>query len=241
MPTTTPAHSRIRSAVARASKAKLLATVGFLGALGLLAIVIISLLFSALAAPAQALQGSIQWLFGTSAESGSDPNPTDTELLRRCIGIDATVLEPVVRSVPAGTEPNLAHGWILYALAHPTSVAVTDTTAEVAVAESADSVSEESQSDEVTFDVFATRWPHAASVIDGDADADERAELVPATLRAIDPGTNYEPYGPAGLVAVLELSYRGIIPIESSGADILAGELTESCPERPEETTATTK
>ncbi|WP_128646304.1 hypothetical protein [Rhodococcus sp. BS-15] len=222
MPHTRPSRSKVRAVAERAVKGKLLTVLAVAGAVLLVAIVTISLLFSAAAVPALALKEPIRWLFGSSTETDTNPNPGDTEDLRTCLGVDAAVLETVMRSVPAATDPELARAWILYALAHP------DTAALDTPAEGADPSEPTAGSESATFAAFADRWPLLTAPADRTSGTG-RIDPVPAELTALDPVSDYHPFISASMVAVLELSYRGTISMDDTLTASTSAEVSERC------------
>ncbi|MFT7021390.1 MAG: hypothetical protein ACJA07_000467 [Rhodococcus sp. (in: high G+C Gram-positive bacteria)] len=225
MPHTRPSHSKVRAFAERVVKGKLLAVLVSAGAILLVAIVTMSLLFSAAAVPAQVLKEPIRWLFGSSTETATNPNPRDTEDLRRCVGVDAAVLETVMRSVPAATDPELARAWILYALAHP------DTAALDAPVEGTDPSEPTPTPESMTFAAFADRWTLLAAPPDrppGSASSG-RIDPVPAGLAALDPASDYHPFTSASMVSVLELSYRGTISMDDALTASISADVSERC------------
>lgn len=224
VPHTRPSRNKVRAFAERAVKGKLLAVLFSAGAVLLVAIVTMSMLFSAAAVPAQVLKEPIRWLFGSSTETVTNPNPGDTEDLRQCLGVDAAVLESVMRSVPSATDPELARAWILYALAHP------DTATLDVPAERTDTT-EPTPPESLTFTAFADRWPLLTAPSDPPADnADgSRIDPVPARLTALDPAFDYRPFSSASMVSVLELSYRGTIFMDDTLTASMATEVSELC------------
>lgn len=224
VPHTRPGRNRVRAFAERAVKGKLVAVLFSAGAVLLVAIVTMSLLFSAAAVPAQVLKEPIRWLFGSSTETATNPNPGDTEDLRRCLGVDATVLESVMRSVPPATDPELARAWILYALAHP------DTAMLDAPVGGTDTTEPTPPPDSMNFTVFADRWQ---LTVPSDPVADSadggRIDPVPAGLTTLDPTFDYRPLSSASMVSVLELSYRGTLSIDDARTASMAAEISEHC------------
>lgn len=231
MPHTRPGRSKVRALAERAVKGKLIAVLGSAGAVLLIAIVTMSVFFSAAALPAQVIKEPIRWLFGSSTETATNPNPGDTDDLRTCLGTDSAVLEAIIRSVPATNDPELARAWILQALAHPDTTVLDSPTESTVPVETSDAAAT------MTFTVFADRWSTLASSTDRAPSGGDRIDAVPVELTALDPATDFGPFATAAMVSVLELSYRGTISMDEALTSSMSAEVADRCGATPRKST----
>lgn len=192
------------------------------------AIFIISMILSVVTAPIEAARGAIASFFSSDNVDDHD----DHALYARCIGFTPAELADVMTTVPPGTDPTVARGWILYQLAHPS-----DQTAPAAAPTSAaptlDSASNRPDPPIDDIFTFARAWqqldrPEVSSA-PTTAVAPDTADTIPPILHIIDPSTSYDSYVAAGIAATLELDRTDVLTLDDETLDSLYIALTAVC------------
>lgn len=206
--------------------------------------VVITTIVSAVATPVAAVDRATSWLFGDD-DTGGNGSPADADTTRRlqqCLTVSVSALDSVIAELPPGTAADLAHGWVLYRLAHQSGTTGPYSSATAVPPERGQAPrSTADGTAALSFDQFARRWDLAttssatttASSTQASTSTDDppypMTDGVPSTLIRLDPATDYRPVHIDALVAMVQLEKTGRITLGEDQRALIARQITADC------------
>lgn len=198
--------------------------------------VVITTIVSAVATPVAAVDRATSWLFGDD-DTGGNGSPADADTTRRlqqCLTVSVSALDSVIAELPPGTAADLAHGWVLYRLAHQSGTTGPYPSATAAPPERGHAPrSTADGTAALSFDQFARRWDSAttssATTTASTVAPYPMTDGVPSTLIRLDPATDYRPVHIDALVAMVQLERTRRITLGEDQRVLIARQITADC------------
>lgn len=234
------AKTLLKWAVARPLKLKLIGAIATLAVVASITLITVTTIIAAVTAPVAAVDHAVAWLFGADDDSADDASSVGAQL-QSCMTTSTSSVEDATATVPPGTAADLAHGWVLYSLAHPSTATASATPPATTSPRVNSRRATQTRSTPTSFDVFSRQWQRAAttatvpsstgtpSTSTTAGDTYPMHDGIPDTLTTLDSSTSYTPYRIDGIVAVIDLASQRRITLSDDQRATLAEVTTESC------------